>query len=222
MAATHPAVLFDVDGTLLDTNYQHVVAWEQAFRDAGHADVDMADIHRRIGRSSAELVEDILGESDDDVVEGHTKRYAELRQSLEPRVVRGAADLVTRCGDAGLRVVLATSGGEHDLEWMVPALGVGDRLDGITTSSKVDASKPAPDLLAVAAEENDIDLGRCALVGDTVWDVAAATRLGIPCVAMTSGGIGAAELREAGAAEVWGNCRDLLDHWEESLLSRLA
>jgi HAD superfamily hydrolase (TIGR01509 family) len=222
MAARHPGVLFDVDGTLLDTNYQHVVAWALAFRDAGHGTVDMADIHRRIGRASEELVEDLLGREDEEVVDGHSRRYDEMRELLEPRVVRGAAELVTRCADAGLRVVLATSGKAADLDWMVPAIGVRDRLHGATTSEDIDRSKPAPDLLAAAAEENELDLERTVVVGDTVWDVEAANRLGVPAVALTCGGIGAAELREAGAAEVWRTCEELLAGWEETVLSRLS
>lgn len=222
---THAGVLFDVDGTLLDTTYQHVVAWAQAFRDAGYdrADgVDMADIHRLIGRSSEELVEELVGRADDAVVEGHSRRYDELRERLEPRVVRGGRELVVACADRGLRVVLATSGKGKDLDWMVPAIGAGDALHGTTTADRVEQSKPAPDLLEAAAEEHDLDLARTAMIGDTRWDVEAARRLGIPGIGVTSGGRSEAELREAGAAEVWANAEALLAGLDRSLLARLA
>ncbi len=219
---THAGVLFDVDGTLLDTNYQHVVAWELAFRDAGHDGVDMADIHRLIGRSSEELVEELLGHVDEAVVKGHSDRYDEMREQFEPRVVRGARHLVEACAERGLRAVLATSGSESDLEWMVPAIGAGDALHGCTTSSNVEHSKPAPDLLEEAVRQHDLDVERIVMVGDTVWDVIAARRLGVPCVALTSGGIGEHELREAGAAEVWTNTEELVDRLDDSVLGRLT
>jgi HAD superfamily hydrolase (TIGR01509 family) len=217
-----PGVLFDVDGTLLDTNYQHTVAWSMAFRDQGYDGVDMADIHRLIGRSSDELVEELIGKADEAVEDGHKARYEELRGMLEPRVVRGAADLLRACDERGLRVVLATSGGKSDLDWMVPAIGADEALYGTSTSDYVEKSKPAPDLLEHAMEENGLDPQRSAMVGDTIWDVAAAVRLGVPCIALTSGGIGELELREAGATEVWANAEELLAHLDESVLGRLA
>lgn len=217
----HPGVLFDVDGTLLDTNYQHVLAWGLAFRDAGHA-VDFADLHRLIGIASSELVTEVLGRADEGVVEGHSRRYDELRAMAEPRVVSGAPALVAACAERGLRVVLATSGAAGDLDWMLPAIGAGDAVHGATTADSVERSKPAPDLLAVATEEHGLDRGRTVMVGDTVWDVEAAVRLGVACVAVTSGGIGERDLRAAGAAEVWAGCADLLDHLDESVLSRIA
>ena len=222
MSSTAPGVLFDVDGTLLDTNYHHVLAWEAAFREAGHDGVDMADVHRLIGRSSAELVAEILGHEDDAVVTGHSERYDQVRGFLEVRVVRGAAELVGECADRGLRVVLATSGSARDLEWMLPTIGAGDRLHGVTTADKVEASKPAPDLLAVAADENGLDLSRSVMVADTVWDVESARRLGIGSIALTSGGIGRLDLRDAGADEVWTNTEELLANLDRSLLGSLA
>ncbi len=215
-------MLFDVDGTLLDTNYQHVVAWAMAFRDAGHENVDMAAVHRLIGRSSTELVAELIGDSDDEVVEGHSRHYEQLRELLEPRVVAGAPELVVRCAESGLRVVLATSGSESDLKWMGPALGVEEHVYAVTTASHVDASKPAPDLLELALQENELDPGRTAMVGDAIWDVEAGRRAGLRCVAVASGGLGACELRDAGADEVWRGAGELMRHWDESLLSRLG
>jgi HAD superfamily hydrolase (TIGR01509 family) len=219
MSDQRPGVLFDVDGTLLDTNYLHVLAWWQAMNDAGHEDVSMAAIHRSIGIASEGLVERLLGHDDDKAVEAHSKRYEALRDQVTafPR----AAELVKRCADRGLVPVLATSGKEDDLEWMLPAIGAEDCFAGSTTSSEVDEGKPSPDLLTTAVEEHRLDPKRSVVIGDTVWDVEAADKAGVPCIAVTCGGISEAELRAAGAVEVYADPADLLDRFDESLLGRL-
>lgn len=214
---TKPGVLFDVDGTLLDTNYLHAVAWAQAFRDVSPVEElpDMARIHRAIGLSSETLVEELLGHADDAAVKAHSERYDELRRRVEPRRTRGASALLRLCADEGLVVALATSGKEDDLEWMLPALGARDAVTGATTSSSVSGSKPSPDIFATAAEEHGVDLQATAIVGDTVWDVEAATRLGVPAIGMTCGGLAADELREAGAEEVYADPAALLTAYAE-------
>ena len=213
-------VLLDVDGTLLDTNYLHVLAWWRAFRDTGHEHVTMAQLHRAIGMASEMLVEELLGDVDEDTVEAHSKRFEELRQMAGP--LPGAADLIHACSDRGLVTVLATSGKSDDLEWMLPAIGAGDVLTGSTTSEDVDRSKPAPDLLQTAVGQHGLDPERTTVVGDTVWDVQSATRAGMACVALTSGGISAQELREAGAVEVYGDPADLLENLADSVVVRRA
>jgi HAD superfamily hydrolase (TIGR01549 family) len=219
MADLRPGVLFDVDGTLLDTNYLHVLAWWRALNDVGHGEVPMAAIHRAVGIASEGLVEHLLGDENQKAVEAHSERYADLRDHVTafPR----SADLVRACAGRGYTAVLATSGKEHDLEWMLPAIGAGESFAGVTTSSEVGAGKPAPDLLTTAMEQHRLDPARSAVVGDTVWDVRAAASAGVPCVAVTCGGISAAELREAGAVEVYADPADLLDHLGGSLLGRL-
>ncbi len=214
-----PGVLLDVDGTLLDTNYLHVLAWWQALRDAGHDDVDMASIHRAIGIASEGLVEKLTGGADEKAVEAHSERYEALRDMVVafPR----ARELVEACSDRGLTVVLATSGKEADLDWMKPAIGVEDSVQGATTSSEVGAAKPEPDLLQVAIEQHRLDPRRTAAVGDTVWDVRSAKQAGLPCVMLTCGGISRAELVAAGADEVYDDPADLLANLETSLIARL-
>jgi phosphoglycolate phosphatase-like HAD superfamily hydrolase len=195
--ATNPGVLFDIDGTLLDTNYLHVLAWWQAFRDNGHP-VSMWTLHRAIGIGSEELVQRVLGRPDDDVVQAHSERYEPLRDQVTafPKV----PELLSACADRGLTVVLATSGAKDDLDWMLPAIGAPDGvIAGTTTSADVDAAKPHPDLLRVAVRDHDLDPARTVAVGDTVWDVEAATSAGLPCVALLSGGIGRDELSGAAA-----------------------
>jgi HAD superfamily hydrolase (TIGR01509 family) len=218
-----PGVLLDVDGTLLDTNYLQVLAWWQAFRDTGHDDVPMAACHRAIGIGSAELVTHLLGEDADDVdrvMEAKGRRYEPLRELVGafPRV----DELLAACRERGLAVVLATSGEEADLEWMVPAIGGEEVVDGSTTSADVESAKPAPDLLRTAAEAHGLDPERTVAVGDTVWDVRAARDAGFPCIALTCGGISRAELVEEGADEVYDDPADLLEHLGDSLIGKLV
>src|SRR5690349_10884203 len=121
MPTPRPAVLFDVDGTLLDTNYLHVLAWWQAFCDSGHGPVPMERIHRALGIPSEGLVRHVVGRDDDDAVEAHSRLFEPLRKNAEPQP--GAADLLRTCAERGLTVALVTSGAAADLDWMLPALG---------------------------------------------------------------------------------------------------
>ena len=211
-----PGALFDVDGTLLDTNYLHVLAWWQAFRDAGHDGIEMATVHRAIGIASAELVQKVLGRDEETAVQAHSTRYEALRDQVLafPRT----AELLTACADRGLGVVLATSGQESDLEWMQPAIGAEEAVLGTTTSADVQAAKPAPDLLTTAVRDHGLDPQRTVVVGDTVWDVEAAHKAGLACIALTCGGISRQELEEAGAVAVYDDPADLLDHFDSSPL----
>ena len=218
MANNRAGVVFDIDGTLLDTNYLHVLAWWQAFRDTGHQ-ISMWRLHRSIGIASEELVKRLLGAADDDVVQAHSERYAALRDQVTafPR----AAELLAACTELGLTVVLATSGTKDDLEWMLPAIGAPDGVvAGVTTSADVEAGKPHPDLLEVALRDHGLDRGRTVAIGDTVWDVESARSSHLPCVALLSGGIGAGEL--GGAEAVYDDPAALLDRLGSSPLARLG
>ncbi|MGR7023350.1 HAD family hydrolase [Geodermatophilus sp. URMC 62] len=221
--APRPGVLFDVDGTLLDTNYLQVLAWWRAFRDTGHDEVAMADCHRSIGIGSQELVTHLLGDDADDVDEvmaAKSRRYEPLRELVTP--FPRVDDLLAACRDRGLAVVLATSGEESDLEWMVPAIGGEDVVDGTTCSADVESAKPAPDLMQTAVEAHGLDASRTVAVGDTVWDVRAARDAGLPCIALTCGGISRAELLEEGADEVYDDPADLLASLDDSLIGKLV
>lgn len=218
-AQLRPGVLFDVDGTLLDTNYLHVLAWWQALQETGHENISMASVHRAIGIASEELVEHLVGTEDDNTVEAHSTRYDALKDQI--LAFPKAAELLRACTSAGRTVVLATSGKQEDLDWMQPTIGAEEAVTGATTSAEVDAAKPAPDLLTTAIEKHRLDPDRTVVVGDTVWDIESASKASLPCIGVTCGGISRQELTEAGAVEVYDDPADLLDHFDESLLGKV-
>lgn len=223
MTRSSAGVLFDVDGTLLDTNYLHVLAWSQAFRDTGHNGIAMSTLHRAIGIGSEELVMHVLDDPPQDAVDAAVEAHSTRFEALRDQAVAfpAAGDLLRACADRGLRVVLATSAGKSDLDWMLPAIAAEEAIAGSTTSADVSAAKPRPDLLQVAIEQNDLDPDRTVVVGDTVWDVEAATRAGLPCVALLCGGISAAELAEAGARALFEDPADLLAKLDSSPIGAL-
>src|SRR5436305_3852323 len=217
------AVLFDMDGTLIDSNYLHSVTWWEAFIQAGH-DVPMARIHRAIGMGSDQLLDALLpsgrdGGNDAALVAAHETLYATYWPRLRP--FRGAADLLRACQRHGLRVVLASSAGPREFEAMRAALGAGDAVHEATSSADVDASKPAPDLVRVALEKAGVRPGEALFVGDTVWDVRACQRAGVACIGLLTGGISEAELRDAGAVQIFADPASLLAGFPGSVLGEL-
>ena len=214
------AVLFDVDGTLVDSTYFHVVAFWRAFHDAGHR-VPARDIHRRIGMGADRLVRETLGRDDERVVEGHTAHFEPYLDQVT--ALPGAVDLLRRCREAGLVVVLATSAAPEEVEAQERALAdAADVIEAITSSADAEESKPDPDILQAALDRAGLQAADCVFVGDAEWDVRAARELGIPCVGLLVGGIGPDELRGAGAVEVYDGPRALLDAFDDSPLGRLA
>lgn len=218
--ATGPpaAVLFDVDGTLVDTNYLHVLAWWESFLARDHA-VSCFDIHRNIGRGADDLVRTLLGVDDEQVVQGHSERWAPLRARMRP--FHGAADLVRACSRRGLRVVLATSGSPADVEDFRKALDVDDAVHAVVNSGDVERSKPAPDIVLAAVEAAGVPADRAVMVGDTVYDIRAARAAGVACIGLLGGGIAESELREDGPVAVYGNCAELLEGLDTSPVGQL-
>lgn len=216
------AVLLDVDGTLVDSNYAHVYAWERAFREAGHP-VDGWRVHRAIGMGSDLLIDELAGKAARDIAEEVADRHAihYAAETLDVRALPGARDLVRTLARRGTRPVLATSADPDELDRLLGILDVSDALHAITSSGDVDRAKPAPDLIEAALGAADVPAERAVLVGDTVWDVQAADRAGVGCVAVLSGGIGAQELREAGAVAVYDDVAALLADLDDSPLARL-
>jgi HAD superfamily hydrolase (TIGR01509 family) len=212
-------VLFDVDGTLVDTNYLHVVAWWQAFRSQEH-DVSMADLHRTVGQGSDRFVSSILGHDDEKVADAHSDFYGPWKHQLT--AFPGAADLLRTTKKAGLSVVLATSASKQEAEHLTAAIDADDAIDVVTTSADADASKPEPDIVQTALDRAGLRAENALFVGDTVWDVQAAGRAGLLCICVLSGGISEGELREAGAITVYRDVAHLLADFDSSPLGRLA
>ena len=223
-AAVRHGVLFDVDGTLVDSNYQHTIAWWQAFRRFGH-DVPLAEIHRAIGMGGDKLVAHLLGEErdadqDSEVDSTHGAIFSAQWPVL--RAFEGAAELVRRCAGAGLVVVLASSAAQQDLDVNRAIIDADDAITAATTSADAENSKPSPDILEAALESGGLESANTVFVGDSVWDVISAAELGIPTIGLASGGTSEAELLEAGAVEVYKDIRALLDAFDDGALHRLA
>lgn len=214
-------ILFDVDGTLVDSNYFHTVCWWQAFRQQD-IDVPMALLHRAIGMGSDMLVEHVLkdigteAKPDQDALStAEATLYAAFWARLRP--LPGAVDMLRRCHQAGLTTVLASSAKEDELKVLQRVLGCDDAIDFATSSADAEASKPAPDIVAVALKKSGLDPSDSLFVGDSIWDVQASGKLDVACIGLESGGTSAAELREAGAFATYQNAQEMLQHSEEWL-----
>ncbi len=215
----HRGVLFDVDGTLIDNDYVHVVAWWQAFRERGY-DVRMSDIHTAVGKGSAQLVEDVGGRHDSSVSAAHSRYYAPYLGQVRP--FPRAAELLRRTAEAGLAVVLASSVKSDEVDELLETLGARDVVTTVASSGDVERTKPQPDPLQVAMGKGGLDLAGTVMVGDTIWDVEASRRAGVPCVAVRTGGWSDARLRSAGAVDIYDDTAALLNAFDTSPLGKLA
>ncbi|HEV7711512.1 MAG TPA: HAD family hydrolase [Asanoa sp.] len=214
-------VLFDVDGTLIDSTYLHAVTWWEGFRAGGH-DVPIAQIHRAVGMGADRLLDHLLGaerdRSNDELVRAvHAERYAPFMARLRP--LPGAANLLRACHERGQLVALASSATPSELTAMRAALGADESIDGATSSADAERTKPEPDIIEAALRLLSLDINRAVYVGDSIWDIAACAKLGLPCVALTCGGTSRAELAGAGAVAVYEDPADLLAHLDESPLT---
>ncbi|TQJ33920.1 HAD family hydrolase [Arthrobacter sp. SLBN-122] len=220
---TRRGVLFDVDGTLIDSSYIHTIAWWGAFRQYGH-DVSMAAIHQLVGMGGARLVDNLLPadrdrDEDGDIMASHGALYASHWPSL--RAFDGGKELLGQCHSGGLAVALASSARERDLQVMRSVLDADSFIDAATSANDAKESKPAPDILEAALAAVGVDAADAVYVGDAVWDMKAAAALGIPSIGVTCGGIQASQLREAGAVEVYDGPRHLLENLGSSAIGRL-
>ena len=210
-------VLFDVDGTLVDNSYLHTVAWWDACVEHGIS-VSMSVIHRLIGMGGDQLVPALVGREMPELDEAHSRLYR--RRIHDVPALPGAAELIAELHRRDATLALATSSNPADLEVVLGRLPSSALIDHVVTSDDVAASKPAPDLAAVALTVCGADPAGAVFIGDTGWDVEAAGRAGVACVCVRTGGWSAAELLAAGAAEVWDDCAALLAALDDSLVGR--
>lgn len=214
-------MLFDIDGTLVDSNYVHIAAWSRALSDLGQP-VDSWRIHRAIGMDSAKLLEALLGdratEFRDRAKELHHRYFLQAAGDLRP--FSGATELLRSLAQRGLSLVLATSAPEDELRILQDVLAVDDVQVRSTSASDVAAAKPEPDIVRAALAKAGAAASAAMMVGDSVWDIEAAARAGVRCVGLLAGGTGATELRDAGAVAVYDDAADLLANLRSSPLVR--
>jgi HAD superfamily hydrolase (TIGR01509 family) len=214
------AALLDVDGTLIDSNYHHALAWYRAF--CKHEIVlPLWRIHRAVGMGGDQLVPALLGEAldkekGDEIRETRDPLYKELIDEVAP--LEGAHELIADLKERGLTVVLASSSPEDELDHYLDLLDARDLADAWTTKDDVEATKPAPDLIQAALEKAATE--SALMIGDTRWDIEAAAKAGVETVALMTGGWSKQELREAGATAIFESVEDLRGRLDEVGLSR--
>jgi phosphoglycolate phosphatase-like HAD superfamily hydrolase len=222
-AGTRGGAIVDIDGTLVDTSYQHTVAWGRAFADHG-VEVALWRVHRHNGMGGDQLVAAVAGDEveerlGDAIRAGESRRYRELIDEVRP--LPGARDLLGGLGRAGYRIVLASSADPDEVERHVEMLAAHDLVEAWTTAADVDRTKPHPDLIATAAERLN-GVHSLVTIGDTAWDAVAAKQAGVPSIGLLSGGFGAAELYDAGCASVYADAAELGLHLTEALATATA
>lgn len=213
------AALLDVDGTLIDANYQHALAWYRAFREHDIV-LPVWRIHRAVGMGGDQLVPALVGAQVDeqkgdeirDTRDGIYKR--EFIDEVAP--LEGAHDLIAALKERGVRVVLASSSPEDEIDRYLDLLEAREIVDAWTTKDDVDATKPAPDLVVAALEK--AGTRNAVMVGDTPWDVEAARKAGTETVCVITGGWSKQELREAGAVAVFESAAELCERLDETPL----
>jgi len=211
-------VLFDLDGTLIDTNYIHTLAWSRALRDAGEW-APMNAIHRLVGMGGDQLVPELLGHDSAEATATRARHYSELTADVQ--VFPGAAKLLRTLHGQGLRVVLATSAPDEELATLRRALDADDAIDAQTTADDINSSKPDPEVFVTAMRNASIDPQRALAVGDSVWDIQAARAAGIGCITVETGGFSQHELSEAGSIRVYRDVNELLAQIQTSPLATL-
>jgi HAD superfamily hydrolase (TIGR01509 family) len=205
------AIILDIDGTLMDTNYLHVEAWAQAFEEVGERP-PRSRIHHQIGKGSDKLIPEFVkdGEAGKRVSELHGEFYAELQDRGHP--LPGAKELLASLVDGGYEVWFATSAKPEELEHHMEELDAEGKVAGVVSSEEVQGTKPAPDIFELTLKRAGSSPEETVAVGDSVWDVESAKEAGVRTVAvMTGGAFSRAELEEAGAYAVYEDCAELLE-----------
>ena len=213
--------ILDVDGTLIDTNYQHALAWFRAFAEHGIV-LPIWRIHRHIGMGGDQVISALTDEATerergDEIRATEKSLYAEMIG--EVRAMEGSKELIDELRSRGHRVVLATSAKPEELDHYLEMLDASERADAWTSSEDVESTKPEPDLVHAALEKVGAGPEEAVMIGDTPWDVEAAKRAGVGTIAVLTGGFAAEELREAGARAVYESVGELRTSLEGTALA---
>jgi phosphoglycolate phosphatase-like HAD superfamily hydrolase len=213
-----PAVVLDLDGTLVDSVYQHVASWQAAFHDVG-LHVSAVRIHEAIGMGGDRLVAHVAGDAAESAVGNDVRKLHDAYFRAGLRTIcplPGALDLVQALSERGHRVALASSSEADLVDELLDIVDVRQHLDAVVTGSDDVPSKPAPDTVQLALSR--LGGGNGVVVGDAVWDVLSAEAAGLAAIGLRSGGVGAERLLSAGASKVYDNPGDLLEHLGSSPL----
>lgn len=217
--SSDPAILFDLDGTLVDTAYRHVTSWAAALRDVGML-VPEWKIHRRIGMSGRSLVHQLVREhglrsSKIDIEQLEKKHDTVFNKSISAiQPLPGAEKLLRHLGQLGVKWAIATTGGKGQTKKLLRTLRIPARTV-VVTGDDVAKAKPSPDVFVTAANRLGVTVDRCVVVGDSIWDMLAAGRRRALSVGFLSGGYSQAELEQAGAFRVYADPADMLEHIED-------
>jgi HAD superfamily hydrolase (TIGR01549 family) len=212
--------ILDIDGTLVDTNYQHALSWFRAFR---RFDIVLPiwQIHRHIGMGGDQVVPALCGDQveeqhGDDIRSAEGEEYKPLMREVQP--MERSRELLVALKERGHTVILASSAKEEEVEHYLDLLDARDIVDGWTTSADVETTKPAPDLVKAGLERAGSG-GEAVMVGDTPWDVEAAQKTGVPTLAVVTGGFSDQELTKAGAVAVFESVGELERRLDETALA---
>jgi HAD superfamily hydrolase (TIGR01509 family) len=216
------AALLDVDGTLIDSNYHHALAWYRAFRRSGIV-LPLWRIHRHVGMGGDQLVPALLGqrldeERGEEIREARDEEYGRLIGEVTP--LQGSRELIAELKERGLTVVLASSSPQDEIDYYLDLLDARELADAWTTDDDVRATKPEPDLVHAALEKAGTE--DAVMVGDTPWDVEAAKKTGIETICVMTGGFSEQELHDAGAVAVFESVEELRRHLDDTPLGSRA
>jgi HAD superfamily hydrolase (TIGR01549 family) len=215
------AILFDIDGTLVDSNDLHVLAWDKAFVEAGYR-FDRQALHDQVGKGGDNYVPFFVPEASrqeqDRIRDAHSRIYKnEYLEQVKP--FPGARDLMQRCVDAGYKVVLASSAKASELDHYLTLLDASDLVDAHTSGDDVDCSKPCPDVFETALQQVQVEPSHALVIGDTPYDIEAAAKAGVRTIAVRSGGF--SDDRLTGAMAIFDSVGELLERFDASPLSRV-
>ena len=213
--------ILDIDGTLVDTNYQHAIAWYRAFRRHGIV-LPVWRIHRHIGMGGDQVITALTDEQTerdqgDEIRSTESEVYRDLIDEVE--TMEASRELIEELKGRGHAVILASSAKDWEVEHYLDLLDARDLADGWTTSSDVQATKPEPDLVHAALERAGEEDRDAVMVGDTPWDVRAAANAGVPTLAVLTGGFAVDELKESGAEGVFESVAELRSRLERTILA---